>query len=128
MLYWGEGSKCRNTASLTNSDPDLLSAFLRFLRCSYDVPVEQVALTINCHLGNGLTLDEIEAWWLRRLNLPSVSLRRSTVNEASAASSRKRNTLVYGTARLAVFSTFVVQSIFGGIQAYAGIDRPEWLA
>jgi hypothetical protein len=29
--------------------------------------------------------------------------------------------------RLAVHSTFVVQSISGGIQEIAGIDRPEWL-
>jgi hypothetical protein len=32
-----------------------------------------------------------------------------------------------GTARLAVHSTFIVQSIYGAIQEYAGIDRPEWL-
>ena len=30
-------------------------------------------------------------------------------------------------ARIRVNSTFVVQSIYGAIQEYAGIDRPEWL-
>jgi hypothetical protein len=35
--------------------------------------------------------------------------------------------VLYGTGRLAVHSTFVVQSIYGGIQEIAGIDRPEWL-
>ncbi len=34
---------------------------------------------------------------------------------------------VYGTTRVAVFSTFVVQNTFGAIQTYAGIERPEWL-
>jgi hypothetical protein len=34
---------------------------------------------------------------------------------------------VHGTGRLAVASTAVVQSIYGAIQEYAGIDRPEWL-
>jgi hypothetical protein len=38
-----------------------------------------------------------------------------------------RNVLVYGTARLCVHSTFLVQSIYGAIQEYAGFDRPEWL-
>ena len=28
---------------------------------------------------------------------------------------------------MTVHSTFVVQSIYGAIQEYAGIDRPEWL-
>jgi hypothetical protein len=26
-----------------------------------------------------------------------------------------------------VYSTFIVQSIFGAIQAYAGADRSDWL-
>jgi hypothetical protein len=35
--------------------------------------------------------------------------------------------LPYGTARVSVCSVVVVQSIYGAIQEYAGIDRPEWL-
>jgi hypothetical protein len=35
--------------------------------------------------------------------------------------------LPYGTGRLSVHSTDVIQSIYGAIQEYAGIDRPEWL-
>ena len=35
--------------------------------------------------------------------------------------------LPYGTARLAMHSTFIVQSIYGAIQEYAGFARPEWL-
>jgi hypothetical protein len=77
---------------------------------------------------NGLTIDEIQDWWLRRLELPASCIRTPAVNRASAASKRlKGNVLPYGTARLAVHSTFVVQSIYGAIQEYAEIDRPEWL-
>jgi hypothetical protein len=34
---------------------------------------------------------------------------------------------VYGTARVTVNSTAIVQSIYGAIQQYAGIERPEWV-
>ena len=61
------------------------------------------------------------------LGLPRASLRASTVNRPSSASRRRGRTLVHGTGRLAVASTAVVQSIYGAIQEYAGIDRPEWL-
>jgi hypothetical protein len=37
------------------------------------------------------------------------------------------HTLPHGTARLVVYSTFVVQSIYGAIQEYADASRPEWL-
>jgi AcrR family transcriptional regulator len=128
MLYWAEGSKARNAAQLVNADPDLLTTFLAFLRSSYDVPDERVALSVNCFLGNGLSLDEIQRWWLVRLGLPSGCLRKAVVNRPSAASNgRKGHVLPYGTARLTVHSTFIVQSIYGAIQEYAGIDRPEWL-
>jgi transcriptional regulator with XRE-family HTH domain len=127
MLYWAEGAKSRNSASGTNADPDLLAQFTWFLRASYGVPDEKFAFSVNCFLNNGLELAEIEAWWLERLSLPPSSLRAAAVNRASSASQRKRRVLIYGTGRVLVCSTFIVQSIYGAIQEYAGIDRPEWL-
>ena len=128
MLYWAEGSKSRNVAVLTNSDPDLLRVFRDFLRDCYAIPDARIALSVNCHTGNGLTLDEIESWWLSRLCLPRSCLRKATVNRPSGASALRRgHVLPYGTARLAVCDTSLVQSIYGAIQEYAGIERPEWL-
>jgi hypothetical protein len=128
MLYWAEGSKLRNVAALTNSDPDLLAVFIRFLRGCYGVPPDTLALSVNCHVDNGVTLTAIEGWWLERLALPKTALRAATVTRPSPASRRRRgNVLPYGTARVCHYSTFVVQSIYGAIQQYAGIERPEWL-
>jgi hypothetical protein len=59
--------------------------------------------------------------------LPAVSLRKATVNSPSRASRWRRNALVYGTARVTVHSTAIVQSIYGAIQQYARIERPEWV-
>ena len=112
---------------LMNSDPDLLALFVRFLRECYKVPPDRIVLTVNCHLNNGLPLEQIEAWWLDRLGLPAASPRKSTVNAPSSASRWRRNVLVYGTARVTVHSTAIVQSIYGAIQEYAGIERPEWV-
>jgi hypothetical protein len=128
MLYWAEGSKGRNVAALTNSDPEMLDLFVRFLRESYDVPDSKLALSVNCHLGNGLDVHEIEDWWLQRLSLPSACLRASIVNRASAASrGRRGHVLPLGTARVSAYSVLVVQSIYGAIQEYGGFDRPGWL-
>ena len=128
MLYWAEGSKSRNVVVLTNSDPDLHRLFLGFLRSCYEVPDGKVALSVNCHLGNGLSVADIESWWLARLNLPPSCLRKATVNRPSGASALRRgHVLPFGTARIAVCDTRIVQSIYGAIQEYAGIDRPEWL-
>jgi hypothetical protein len=50
------------------------------------------------------------------------------VNVYSKYSQKKRkNKLPFGTCRLVVNDTHVVQSIFGSIQEYGGFERPEWL-
>jgi hypothetical protein len=126
MLYWAEGSKHRNHVTFTNSDADMVAFFLRFLRECYEIPPTRIALSINCHLGNGLSVDDIHDWWLERLGLPASCLRAPAINRTSSASKRVRRPLVHGTARLVVHSTFVVQSIYGAIQEYAGCSRPEW--
>jgi hypothetical protein len=126
MLFWAEGSKKRNAVTFTNSDDDMMRFFLRFLRECYDVGDERVRLSVNCFLGNGKSLAEIEAWWLERLNLPPSCLQAPTVNRPSSASKGVRKPLVHGTARISVHSTRIVQSIYGAIQEYAGIERPEW--
>jgi hypothetical protein len=127
MLYWGEGSKGRNGVAFTNADVEMLRFFLRFLRESYGVSDDAMSLRINCHLGNGLSLDELEQWWLTELGLPRSCLRTSTVNRASRSSKGARRPLVHGTAQLRVGSTWIIQSIYGAIQEYAGCTRDEWL-
>jgi hypothetical protein len=128
MLYWAEGSKNRNKVIFTNSDVSMVQFFLRFLRECYGLADEAMTLSLNVHLGNGLSLDEIERWWLAALELPSTCLRTAAVNRVSRSSLGKRPPLVHGTARLAVGSTFVVQSIYGAIQAYGEFERAAWAA
>jgi hypothetical protein len=127
MLYWPEGSKSRNCVVFVTTDVARHRAFLRFLRDCCDVAAERITLRVNCHLNNGLSLDEIEAWWLARLDLPPPCLRSATVNRPSSASRWRRNVHVYGTASVRVDSTFIVQSIDGAIQEYGGFERPDWL-
>jgi hypothetical protein len=62
MLYWAEGGRSRNQVEFTNSDADMLALFRHFLRSCYEVSDDRIAVTVNVHLGNGLTLGEIESW------------------------------------------------------------------
>jgi hypothetical protein len=127
MLYWAEGGKTRNEVRFTNSDPDMLRVFLDFLRRCYDVTDDRVALSINCYLNNGLELRQIEGWWLETLQLPRSALRCSHVGTPSPTRGRSRNVLLHGTARITVCSTALIQSIYGGIQEYAGLSGYRWL-
>ena len=128
MLYWAEGSKERNTLGLSNSDPDVVRFFLSFLRAYFAVPDEKARLQCNLFADHLERQEEIERFWLGVLDLPQACLTKSIVNTYSKYSQKKRiNKLPYGTCRLSVHSTAIVQHIYGAIQEYGGFDRPEWL-
>jgi hypothetical protein len=128
MLYWAEGGKRRNSVKFTNSDPQMARLFKRFLTDSMAIQPDEICLSINAYTNNGLSIQEIERYWLDLLNLPASSVRKHTLNHMPTSSSgRARNKLPYGVCSLVVHSTWAVQHIYGAIQEYAGFEEPAWL-
>src|SRR5581483_5260229 len=82
-LYWAEGAKHRNTVKLTNSDPEVLTSFVSFLRRHFQVADDRMRVTCNLFADHEERRREIEDYWLDRLDLPRTSLRRSIVNRYS---------------------------------------------
>lgn len=129
MLYWAEGSKTLcHSAALTNSDSALLRYFTDWLREWFDIADGRLRVHCNMFADSDTARAEIERHWLRELELPDSCLTRSSVNQPSKQSRGKRAGLLpFGTCRVSVHSTRVVQMIFGGIQEVARVDRPEWV-
>jgi len=128
MLYWAERSKSRNAMQFVNSDPAMVLYFVQFIRTQFGTPDEAFRLDCNLFADHVERQLEIEQFWLDTLRLPASCLRKSTVNVYSKHSQKKRkNKLPYGTVRVCVHSTRIVQSIYGSIQEYGGFERPEWL-
>jgi transcriptional regulator with XRE-family HTH domain len=128
MLYWAEGEKARNSLRFSNSDPDMVRFFVSFLRRHFNVRDEEIRVTCYLFADHLERQREIEHFWLDVMGLREDSLRKSHVNVYSKYSEKKRaNRLPYGTVKVVVNRTRIVQSIYGSIQEYAGFDRPAWL-
>jgi transposase-like protein len=128
MLFWAEGGKARNQLRFTNSDPEMIRFFVRFLRTCLDLRPEDIAITCNLFADHVSRQRENEFVWLATAGVPPSSLRKSTLNVYSKHSGRKRqNKLPYGTCRVTVSRTSITQHIFGAIQEYAGFRRDAWL-
>jgi predicted transcriptional regulator len=128
MLFWAEGSRNRNAIEFVNSDPAMVSLFVHFLRICFEVPDEKIRVRCNLFASTAERQREIEGFWLERLRLTRSCLCKSAVNRYSKYSKKKRrNKLPYGTCRIAVHDTRLVQHIYGAVQEYAGFDREEWL-
>lgn len=127
MLYWAEGAKSRNALTIVNSDVDMLTFYMRFLRQSLSVENNQIVIRITCYINNGISQKEIEEYWLKALSLPHSCIRKTIVNVQPVSSQQKGRKLPYGMCNISIFSTELVQHVFGAIQEYSGIDKPEWL-
>ena len=128
MLYWAEGEKDRNALRFYNSDPEMVRFFVVFLKTYFNLREEEIRITCNLFADHVQRQHEIEQFWLEVAQLPECSLGESYVNVYSKHSKKKRaNRLPYGTVRVTVCRTRVVQSIFGSIQEYAGFEREAWL-
>ena len=128
MLYWAEGSKGRNQVKFVNSDPEMVGFFVRFLRTYWNLRPTDIRLTCNLFADHQERQQEIENFWLDVAKLDRDSLCKSTVNVYSKYSQKKRkNKLPYGTCRISVSRTRIVQSIYGAIQEIGGFTREAWL-
>ena len=128
MLYWAEGARSRNAIHFVNSDPAMILFFAEFLRTCFQVPDEKMRIRCNLFADHANHQSEVERFWLSLLGLPETSLCKSAVNVYSKYSQKKRrNKLPYGTCRIAVHDTQLVQHIYGAIQEYAGFEREEWV-
>jgi hypothetical protein len=106
----------------------MVSLFRRFLTEALGIEASSICLSINVYLGNGLTIEEIEQYWLKLLDLPETSVRKHMLNHTPTSSSgRAKGKLPYGVCTLRVHNTWMLQHIYGAIQEYAGFDEPAWL-
>lgn len=106
----------------------MVALFRRFLTDALAIEDDEILLTLNVYTNNGLTIDEIERYWLDLLELPPTAVRKHMLNHMPTSSSgRAKTRLPYGVCTLTVHSTGMVQHIYGAIQEYGGFDEPAWL-
>jgi len=103
-LYWGEGYKNQKRKSksvqLSNSDPYLVTLFLRFLREILKIPEEK--LNVSLHVHPNINEKSTIKFWSKITGIPSE--RFHVTHQISGTSQRKRpsNSLPYGTLDLRV--------------------------
>jgi predicted transcriptional regulator len=124
MLYWAEGAKHKNALVFVNSDPNMMQMFIRFLRQELNVQGSDIRIHIITHATDTVEIAQIEQYWLRLLNLPQNSLKKTVIKQGSTT---RYNILQHGVCSLRVYDTALTHHIFGAIQEYGGFEKPEWL-
>ncbi len=124
MLYWAEGAKGRNGIYFVNSDPNMLTLFMRFLKEELGVSETEAALRIHCHTTESAEIKRIEEYWANLLNVPLLNIKKTYIKEGSQS---RHNVLENGVCDIRIHRTDLVQHIYGAIQEYGGFENPDWL-
>lgn len=124
LLYWAEGGKQRTRVFFVNSDPDMIRLFAQFLREELEVPDEWFTIYVRSHPKPADEIYAVEQYWLDLLKLPRSVLRKTHIREGG---DRRQNRLDHGLCTIVIHDVRLMQHIYGAIQEYAGIDKPEWL-
>lgn len=129
MMHWAEGAKAKNIAHISNTDKYFLAIWIMFVEQFFNIQKSNIILHISCYLNNGKTQRQIEAYWIKELGLPRSSLRKTTtVISHRFSTGAKKNKHPYGVCALKVYSTEMIQQIWGAIKYYANIDSVDkWL-
>jgi transposase-like protein len=128
MLYWGEGSKSRNIATISNADPHVIRVFVRCLKEFFQVPDCDIRLRIVSHLGNGVGEIQIRDFWVGFLNLSQDNVVSIKFDMDKRQRSGKRKKIhPFGICQVYVCSTELVQRIYGSIQEYGEFHNDTWL-
>lgn len=98
VLYWGEGAKSERSSlslSFSNSDPLMISVYMRFIRGILEIPEEKIRAGI--HIYPSISADKAKKFWSKITKLPEN--RFYIITQVSRASQNKRpfNILPYGT-------------------------------
>lgn len=101
-LYMGEGSKLYEDVRIVNSDPQVLSVAMEWLRRSCGVPDRNFAAVVHVYPDSSPKASI--RYWSRITGIPQRQFEGVQVDRRLDKSARKRRRLPYGTAHVKVYS------------------------
>jgi hypothetical protein len=122
VLYWAEGYKrlkvingkeiTAHVVALTNSDPDIVSAFILFIIRILKIPIEKINIEIR--LFKHIDAEEAISYWMKATSLSKSQFLKPMYPVSSASKEiRPQKRLPYGTVRVIVSDTKLFHRVLG---------------
>lgn len=92
-LYWAEGTK-EGLFRFSNSDPYTIQIFLKWARHTLNVKEDEFRCLVQVYLDNGLSYEEIEAYWIKLTGIPAKNFYKPGIKKPKETA---RTKLIYGT-------------------------------
>lgn len=120
MLWWGEGTKDRNTLQMSNCDPELIRLWMRFLRDA--LAADPARIRISCQIYENVDPEEACRYWENVCSMPPGTCTARLI----ASTSTKIGKQPHGTCRVQIAHTALAQHVMGAVEVYGKFLRPDW--
>lgn len=117
-LYWAEGSKNDGRVLLTNSDPDMINLYIRWLKECLGVVDERFVCRLTINELHNDRLVEIERHWSKVIHIPLDQFTKTTVIHSKLNKLYRNRKTYYG-----VMPVYVRKSTNLSYQIMGGINR-----
>ncbi|MEK7133044.1 MAG: hypothetical protein AAB830_03265 [Patescibacteria group bacterium] len=120
-LYWGEGYKSGNEeCGLTNSNPNIIRAFILWLKRAYSIPASDLILRVSINNLHHHRIDVVEKYWSKVTGIPHSQFTKTSLIRTSPRKIYSDPEQHYGTLRVKVRrATALRRRILGSIDAIA---------
>ncbi|MEK7181157.1 MAG: hypothetical protein AAB738_02365 [Patescibacteria group bacterium] len=79
-LYWGEGNKAnKNVVKISNSDPELLKVFIKFLIRFFSIKKED--MRFHLHVFTDIDLEKAKRFWMGELGIKREQIYKPTITQ-----------------------------------------------
>lgn len=112
MLYLGEGSKRGSSLTFGNSNPDVISLFLKLIREVYDLDEKKFRCTLQCRADQDIK--KLERFWKKITRIPNSQFYKAQIDPRTKTS-RTLKKDYKGVCRIDYFSKDIFDEIMQSI-------------
>lgn len=116
MLYWGEGTKNGGTVAFSNSNPDMVFLFLKFLRKICNISEKRIRALL--HVYRDQNESRLKKYWSKKLGIPLHQFSNSFLHKRKRGSYKKNSD--FGTISLRYSDKELLRLINDWIKEYTG--------
>lgn len=123
FLYWGEGTKARNSSLVVaNTDPQLVQFALLWMTKALNIPKSKIQVLV--HLYKDMNIEESLDYWSSLLKIPKTQFARPYI-KATDRSAIDYKGYGHGTCNLRVYKTELKEKILMAIKAVGDYAAAE---
>lgn len=117
-LYWSEGFKKDKQVGFSNSDPEMVVLFIKWLTYCCKIPSTDIKIRIVINSTHKYRIEAIQQFWLKKTDIPLKNFQKPTFQNIVWKKLYDNESEYYGVARIRVAkSTNLLRRILGSIQA-----------